>query len=346
MDSDPINSFKTHKNYIAAYHAIIDQRTGFRSREPLFQHLYGRIRNTDLLSGTTETEIDEETLKKSLCNAWGTEFLLYANRSVARDDEVVRLSNNWSVIQAYYVFYHSTQALIISKGMLRPESHPKTQKSYKSLWCDRSSTLHPWSLCYSSSGLTNSPSEYQIDDLIHAWTYPDQDSSWSLIAKSLKTTRKDFLTDAIKAERVRKKKLARKNWDAEESSRLSQGKRARKPPADRLPRLSSDEKTAISSKLRSYTMMDYLYRLRIKTNYVDANMFTDGPEDETSSSQIRRQVCEIASATLFVTELQIMNQWNKAKFIEFLKDWAQKNIPPTFTLGLPQRISILEQHES
>jgi len=51
-----------------------------------------------------------------------------------------------------------------------------------------------------------------------------------------------------------------------------------------LSRLTDQEKGQLVTKVRPHSMMDYLYRLRIKTNYLDSAMFTDGPSDNLSSS--------------------------------------------------------------
>jgi hypothetical protein len=48
--------------------------------------------------------------------------------SITQGDEVVRVSNNWNVVQAYYALYHAMQAILVARGYDRPDSHSKTQK--------------------------------------------------------------------------------------------------------------------------------------------------------------------------------------------------------------------------
>ena len=50
------------------------------------------------------------------------------------EDELIRVSNNWSVVQSYYIIYHSTQALAGARCFPRPTSHIKTQKIFSNLW--------------------------------------------------------------------------------------------------------------------------------------------------------------------------------------------------------------------
>ena len=83
--------------------------------------------------------------------------------------------------------------------------------------------------------------------------------------------------------------------------------------------------------------MDYLYRLRIKTNYVDADMFTDGPEFENGSKNVRSFFNRIASGTLFLHELAICNLVGPARFQSWVSDWIEQNVPVEMQNGLVAR---------
>ncbi len=87
--------------------------------------------------------------------------------------------------------------------------------------------------------------------------------------------------------------------------------------------------------------MDYLYRLRIKTNYEDSNMFTDGPDDKGSSISVRNALCIIAGGTLFLHELSISNLVGKPTFIRWAQNWAEKNLPADAG-GLAKRLKYFE----
>ena len=49
---------------------------------------------------------------------------------------------------------------------------------------------------------------------------------------------------------------------------------------DTPPRLSALQKQDVDARLRPYTLLDYLCRLRMKANYLDARMYTDGLADQ------------------------------------------------------------------
>ncbi len=108
-----------------------------------------------------------------------------------------------------------------------------------------------------------------------------------------------------------------------------------------LPQLSLEDKRRIDESTRVYTLIDYIYRLRIKTNYEDSNMFTDGPEDNIQSSQVRSAFYSIASGTLFLYENAIKAIIGNRLLMEWATSWAERNLPSGSNLGIVGR---LEHH--
>ena len=90
--------------------------------------------------------------------------------------------------------------------------------------------------------------------------------------------------------------------------------------------------------------MDYLYRLRIKSNYEDADMFTDGPWDTSQSAVFYRRLCALASATLFLTELSVMPIWGKARFLAYREGWMKSRAHKVTQQELLNRTSLLNSH--
>ncbi len=107
--------------------------------------------------------------RTSLVNVWGTELLLALGGQLASEEELLRLMNNWAVVQAYYVGYYAVQALLSARGQPRPESHPKTQAQFAALWTDRALHLPPWTLGARDGGWCNL-SSHPIDDSINPWS--------------------------------------------------------------------------------------------------------------------------------------------------------------------------------
>jgi hypothetical protein len=220
-----------------------------------------------------------------------------------------------------------TGALHVATGQPRPESHPTTQRIFENLWCERILDLAPWSLAAAHGGYRNGPRGRAIDETVHSWSRCPDDSAWDLAAKALRTTRDDELPHALRRRREQKRKTTLAQWRTEEAARLSSGRRPRKEPMIALPHLTAAERLDAAARLRPYMLMDYLWRLRVKTNYEDATMFTDGPQDEISSGAVHRDLVSIADATMVVFELHLRQMLGAPTLRRLMDDWITRNDP-------------------
>jgi hypothetical protein len=342
LPEGPTESFKTHSNYIRAFSLLVYDPISSSLRN-MYACLKDRIHQSNALPPTRNTNIDLAQVRSRLHAAWGTETLLLMTRRIVNEEELLRLSNNWSCIQVYYIFYHCTQALHVAKGHPRPENHPRTQNIFNDYWAGRSVILPPWSLAYGRSGTINTPPGIAPEVTIHQWTVCEGTNIWSLACKALMTTRREALEEKYREKRESMRRQNRQAWRQEENDRLARGRKARKQPDFRLPKLTSSEKERINESLRSYTFMDYLYRLRLKTNYEDSNMFSDGPENNNSSRYIRDALCRISNGTLFLHELAIRNLVGRDSFLTWIDEWVHRNMPQNTTHGLGFRRRYLER---
>ena len=107
MVSNPKISFKTHSNYIRAFATLV----GLESQS-FPDTIYRALTQKVLLSGCLPThqkaDVDESLVHSSLSNAWGTELLIDMGREFINEPELVKLSNNWSIVQTHYILYHLT----------------------------------------------------------------------------------------------------------------------------------------------------------------------------------------------------------------------------------------------
>ena len=100
----------------------------------------------------------------------------------------------------------------------------------------------------------------------------------------------------------------------------------------------------VTLPIHVYSLIDYFYRLRIKSNYEDADMFTDGPTDSKQSEVFYRRLCAMASATLFLSELSVMPIWGKSKFLAHRENWMKPRSQKVTQQELLDRSSLLSQH--
>lgn len=341
--SEATASYIGHVNYIRAFASI----AGFTSSTVGPTTVLSKVRESCTASSTLATQLSTNAIRdqarRSLTSAWGTELILCLSGEFIEEDELMRLANNWAVVQAYYTLYHSTQALAAAKGYRRSESHSATQKLYADFWLKpKPIGLNPWTLGYSSTGPINAPTSQHIDVSLNAWSQCTTATRYSLACQALRTTRRDDgLKKAVSAKREELRRKNRKAWSDEEQSRISTGKRPRKEPTFGLPRLSPADRTAVDGRLRPYGLIDYLYRLRIKTNYLDSAMFTDGPQDEESARSIHADLRNLVSATMLVHELHICSLLGSSVVKRWVEAWLKANSVPGHNLGLSQRSSLI-----
>jgi hypothetical protein len=343
MRSNPQPSFYTHANYITAFHTILDRRP-----KGVVQSLADSVHDRVVFSGILPTQkrspIDLPQLRLSLSNAWGTEHILYVLKEASDDDETSRLANNWACIKIYYIFYHSVQALRVAQGHSRMDSHDKTQNSFFNCWCNRGKELGPWTLSYHPNEAINAPNTIRIDLRINQFEQCTEEKCWSLALKALRTTREDEFKSGLLRARLKKQKNEKDAWKKPEEERLGQGKRPRRSPSLALPLLTDSEKACVNASLRPYTLMDYLYRLRIKSNYVDSDMFTEGPQNTKVSRAFLEQICDLASMTIFVTELCVSRYWGRSDFLSFRESWFKARVTKQFQGEEYNRQSLLKLH--
>jgi hypothetical protein len=205
-----------------------------------------------------------------------------------------------------------------------------------------------WSLAIGSildkttdaSGAINGPGR-PIHD-VHPWSSCGTENCWDLAASALRSTRKNAVEEQLTRHRQGKVRDRKMSWKAEEQLRISAGKNPRKEP--RWPRqsnLSTDETSAAEKGVRPFIWLDYLYRLRIKANYEDARMFTEGPETEHESGIVLRDLVELASATLLAHELRISRLIGAPVLLAEVDEWLRRNSPPGITHGLAMRRELL-----
>jgi hypothetical protein len=243
------------------------------------------------------------------------------------DDGLVRLANTWSIVQTYYVLYHSTQALWVARGNERPTSHPKTQGLFISLWVTRNLHLPPLTLGVGAAGYHNVPAGTSMSQ-VHPWTNCGRETCWPIAALSLTTTRNDQIDDRKKRLRDGKTAAKAKEWDNRESTRIAMGKHPRQRPPFKTSQLSPVEQ-AQAENVRSYGLIDYLYRLRIRANYVDASLFTDGPEDDQESTALAVHLGVLSAVTLMGHEHRVASLVGPATLNQWMDEFIHSHSVPS-----------------
>lgn len=351
MADTPHNrSFRTHAAYISAFRTLA---VGGRWVNPdkVLELLADRC--LDAYEGKVKPssgDIDRMAVQSCLHRAWGTEALLCSTSELSIDADLVRIGLAWGAVQTYYACYGGAQAVLVAEGIPRAESHNATQKQVVQLWAQRSFALEPWSLASTdpsdrkacSSGFLNGPGR-PLNLNLHAWAALGDGQEWDRAGKALHTTRAEKVKAAFAKARDVKRRARIKDWKDEEAERFEAGRRPRNRPEFPLPQLTQSEKSAQAASVRPVTILDYLYRLRIKANYIDDDLFSQGPEDDGDATAFGVMMEDIVGTTLFAHELRLGKLLGR-RWIQGTADrWLTDHQALESRFGLAARLPILAE---
>lgn len=349
-DDGRTRAFRTHDGYLRA---LVDLALGDgpSSLSIRLEHL--AVRSSAVLPTASRSGVMTEELRACLQRGWGTELLLAATRKYAGESEIVRLANSWASVQTYYAHYSIFQALVLASGEKRPDSHSGTQRRYASTWVDRGFDLLPWSMGCGNvgdrhadpRGFHGSPVGGVRPGDIHPWAYSrDSGDAVHVLGQALIGTRKDNITESLDRRRRAKAQSVRKTWNEDERSRIDVGRRPRNEPEwPERKNLTAQETATVSSSIRMITVLDYLYRLRIKANYEDAAMYDRGPLTDSDAQQFMRLLNDVTAASMLVHEMRVSRLLPRGALAQEAQEWVIRNDKEeAATLG--HRISLLTQH--
>jgi hypothetical protein len=130
-----------------------------------------------------------------------------------------------------------------------------------------------------------------------------------------------------------KRRARRTAWATEEAERLAAGRKARKQPDFPRPRLTPAERSTVEGGVRPFGFLDYMYRLRIKAQYEDATMFTEGPESESDSVLVYRDLRRLTGTTLLLHELHVRETIGRSMFEPLVDEWLTTSGSPVNPLA-------------
>jgi hypothetical protein len=285
-------------------------------------------------------ESDDQLLRRLLINGWNTELLLGLQGQLAPDEDepgLLALANQWAVVQAYYAIEKIVDALAVAKGSSPPRSHDKTKTLFADQWAVR--PCPPWNLRHDGTrllGLADGAATPQVNTLGTVTS----DNCWGFIEVCLRTTRAPIVQQRLREARDRKKSERRNAWIKAAGER---SRKATSEPRWPLPHLTPAEKSQIVATTRPTNMLDYLYRLRIRSNYQDASMFTEGPSSRAEALDMHLNLGRLVSWTLLLHELWIRKYAGRQTFDRHVSEWLKNDVAGHATRGLSRRRAILTE---
>jgi hypothetical protein len=342
---NPGAAFLTHSRYLQAW-ALSAKITycpggGVVRHDEIADALRGRVLADAGYSRIQRRNCDPKSLKRLLFNGWGTELLLGLQGQLAPEEDepgLLALANQWAVVQAYYAIEKVVDGLVVATGNPRPDSHEKTRTLFADQWAFR--TYVPWSLRHDGSGLVGVPTGTAVEQVNTLGNVNDA-NCWGFIEVCLRTTRAPLLHQRLTEKRERERRKERNAWVRANEERVRAGKKARAEPKWPLPLLTAAQKAEVGTSTKPTTMLDYLYRLRIRSNYQDTTMFTMGPSSRAEALEMHHNLSRLVSWTMLLHELWIRRYAGNRVFDQLVSDWLKNEVAAKADRGLSRRRDLL-----
>lgn len=230
-----------------------------------------------------------EKVRSWLLNAWGTEYLLREGKTALGDSAGVGLQ--WAFPQAYYACFAYIHAWLEASGT-KIESHSK-------LRADFANTLkngrYPHAISFYAGGGRNKNVHF------HGIDEPSTRHSSIRFSESDERSWNQQVCQFLRTTRTRSLELARNKRAGE--FKTSSGKPKK--------RLSPSEWQRVSAGCPPTTVLDLLYRKRIKANYDDVSVFSsaaiDGPAVYDSLVGIVARIGQIHEAFIANRDEQLVD---------------------------------------
>ena len=226
------------------------------------------------------SDVDQQALSQYLCLGWASELQLrLANLS---EPVLLRYSNAWAPIHAYYAVYMAAQAWFVAMGHREVvDNHTGSLNTIANQVAARNLFPLPWSVtcsgCPQTSNATYHGLPHGVDPAVpcEVLSRPDPETFWPRYCTLLRTTRERRLV---------------RNFD-EWKRRNGRHK------------MYAKEKDDVAKKLAPTTAFDFFWRLRVRSNYRDVRAFLMSGVDDEWQEEFFRALLAFTDATCGVLHL-------------------------------------------
>jgi hypothetical protein len=288
---EELNRFRTYLNYVKAIHLFIQKD----SEESRLSEVVQSVSFCALRGGQCP---DPSRVRQLLRNAWCAELQLSV---AARQEDLLGYSNHWAPVQLYYSIYLAIRALLLACNQNVPHDHTATLRRTAEMIKRRPLLFpQPWrTLCIGEPGeptliYPNLPTGVVIGK-ISSLSNPDFASFWDFYGLLLRTTRDKQSTAAVE------------EWK----------KRAKKR------RIPKDTRTTVINAMAPTSFFHALYRLRLRSNYADAESFLISLENKADNKEFHRSLRSIAWYTLKLIELLLARHVGKGQFGDWVEEFSK-----------------------
>jgi hypothetical protein len=266
---DATRSLRTYYVYVQAFSLLIpNDLAAAQVHLPSFQKLQR--------SSLPPTDIIEKALFRGWLTLRAMEIL-----PIAQYPELAMTANFWAPVQAYYALHGIGLACLAALQTTAPDDHRAFRAAAGeqlvirllpypfNIWCNGLAVAdadRPFELGNCKVSVAQVVSASNLEN-------PSRHNAETLAAKALHTTRKKFLDD---------------QFDKMRAKRVKPGKGRRN--------LKRDEKIRAEQNLHPTSVFDFFYRIRVRSNYDDPEMYIYGQTDADTAQRHYKHLLNVARA--------------------------------------------------
>jgi hypothetical protein len=280
--------FRTYLNYLLSLDKFIPEDSNLIIKKVIKSRSFNRIQGG--------RDIDIGKIGKLLRNAWCTEIQLSIS---SKHSEFLDFSNHWAPVQVYYACFLLLRAFFYSSNQEIKPLHSSTLHSISNEIKIRSNLFpYPWKVLCSGNpdckkvNYENLPPGLRIAQISPLSNY-NKVSFWDSFCMFLRTTR------------IRQLKQLFNEWKNKKNKK----------------RISPKAKIHYIESLPPTSVFNCLYRLRLRSNYSDADSFLLSLHGTESAFLFNKSLKKLCWSTLLLLELLICKYISKQAFHRIVTDF-------------------------
>lgn len=282
-DADVARSFRTYFNYVKAVDLLLEDHYGID--DVLYSRLGDALTSQRGYQRLKPRSANRREIEKILRNTWAIEIVIRQS-AVSGSVDVASCANLWATVQLYYAVFHAARAFCMASGWFRSqETHSQNLRDLSAIVRERDLFPAPWDAW--CAGHPMSPT-------YGGCVGPDPASCNSLTAPFTAVC-PAYLAMMLRTTRKRSFEEARVRWI----------RTNRKKDGTVYSRVSPKHQGVLASGLPPTTIFHFLYRMRARSNYHDADAFIMGIAAGDDAFAFNRGIVNLLRATLFVFECAI-----------------------------------------
>jgi hypothetical protein len=289
--------FQVHKQYLAAIREYLEE-TYESADTPL---PLGVLDTQRTLRGYERIQRHRPRKTKDIRRFLAIEWASETQLRLALDTEMslLRYSNAWAPIHSYYAVYMGLQAWFASlnfDGLV--DDHAASLRTASRQISARSLVPLPWSVTCSGTphigeaSFSNLP-EGATPGKVELLSNPSLETFWPRYCKMLETTR------------TRRLDISFDEWKRRNNRK----------------NIKAAEKRDVAAQVMPTTIFDFLFRLRVRSNYRDVETFLMSAVDDSWQMDFLHSLVRVTSLTCLLLDALLVRQVGPAVYVGALHDF-------------------------